>query len=96
MPSQLIVTSRFIRSDTKKSKARRYIEIQNIAAPELGDVYTITLGDRGTIKVSALSYAEAVLRTYGSNENKTDLCEMVKSLYEYYEKASHYFEFLEG
>ena len=78
------------------NNGKKYIEIQNIAAPELGDVYTITLGDHGTIKVSALSFAEAVLRTYSSNENKTDLCEMVKSLYVYFDQSYHYFANLEG
>lgn len=66
-----------------------YAEIKDIGAPDLDTVFTFYFGDSKTVKVSALSFAELVLRT--SQDNSSNLCNMVKALYEYSQAANTYF-----
>ena len=66
-----------------------YAEIKDISAPDLDTVFTFNFGDSKTVKVSALSFAELVLRT--SQDNSSNLCNMVKALYEYSQAANTYF-----
>jgi len=69
-----------------------YVEVRNISAKDLGKTITFNFGTAGTVEVSVLSYAYAILNAYSGNEKKTNICNTVKALYKYYEAANAYFE----
>ncbi|MBR6336491.1 MAG: hypothetical protein IKR76_02060 [Ruminococcus sp.] len=64
---------------TGTKDGKNYVEIPDIAGPELGDDYTVTFGSQGSVKVSALSFAEAALRNYSSDSSKKAPLERVTS-----------------
>lgn len=66
---------------------KRYIEIANIAAKDLDNVYEITFDDGYTIKCSALTYVYEVL----SHESDDSLKTVAKALYSYNQAANAYF-----
>ena len=76
-----------------RSGSRYVVLLENIAAHELGDVYTVTLTDANgvdsTITLSALSYANALLGsdTYGAKE---EVKGSMAAMYEYYKAAVAY------
>ena len=74
------------------TKNKNYVEVRNISAKDLGKTITFDFGTAGTVEVSVLSYAYAILNAYSGNENKTNICNTVKALYKYYEAANEYFE----
>ncbi|SDB57164.1 hypothetical protein SAMN02910317_02978 [Ruminococcaceae bacterium FB2012] len=85
-----------VQFNTGTKGGKNYVEILDIGAPELDEQFTVTFGTLGTVKVSALSFAELALSTYENDESKSELCNMARSLYLYFDAASHYFEYLEG
>ncbi|SDB57205.1 hypothetical protein SAMN02910317_02981 [Ruminococcaceae bacterium FB2012] len=73
-----------------RSGGLNYIEIPDIAAQHLGDKYTVKFGQKGTIKVSALSFAKLVLDA--NNNGTSELCELSRALYKYNIAAKNYFD----
>ncbi len=70
-------------------KDMKYIEIKNIAAANLDKEYTVKVNEDCEIKVTALSYAYAVLNSDTTDEaNKTAM----KALYLYSQAANAYYE----
>lgn len=67
----------------------KYIEIGNIAAANLDKEYTVKADDNCEIKVSALSYAYAVLNSEETDEANKDA---MKALYLYSQAAEAYAE----
>ena len=71
----------------KAGNNMKYVEISNIAAGNLDKVYTVAVNENCEIKVSALSYAYAVLNSDKTDEaNKTAM----KALYLYSKAADAY------
>ena len=73
----------------KKSGSQYYIEVNGIAAKDLGKANetTITGGGKSySIKYSAISYVRTSIK---KNEKTADLC---RAMYKYYVAASEYFE----
>ena len=68
-----------------------YVEIPCIPAQELDDTYSVYLGDKGSVRVSALSYAYLILDAYENVPEKTDICNTVRALYKYNRSAEEYF-----
>ena len=73
------------------SDGKYFVEVPNISAKNLGDKYKVTVSD-GTnswnIDYSAMSYAYKAL---DSNSTSTNLKQLVKALYLYYDAAKTYF-----
>lgn len=76
---------------TGYENGKNYVEIQNIAAQNLDQTYLVTFGEKGSVTVSALTYAYSILRTYSENENKTNICNTVRAMYLYNQAAKAYF-----
>ena len=68
-----------------------YVEIPCIPAQNLDDAYSVAFGDKGSVRVSALSYAYLILDAYENNPDKTDVCNTVRALYKYNRSAEEYF-----
>ena len=68
-----------------------YVEIPCIPAQELDDTYSVDFGDKGSVRVSALSYAYLILDAYENVPEKTDICNTVRALYKYNRSAEEYF-----
>lgn len=71
------------------------VQISNIAAKDLGTLHTLRIiaDAETTVKISALSYAEAVLSSTASKIGKVDIQTMRKAataLYQYYRAAKAY------
>lgn len=74
-----------------KANKDKYIEISNIPAQKLADTYKVVVSDGEnsyTLECCALSYAYIVLKNYDGTGNYTELCELMKALYNYYYAAS--------
>ena len=72
----------------KEKDGYNYLEIANIPANKLNTVYTLFLGSsKRYVKISPLSYCHTVLNKYDSTGTNTDLCNVVKALYQYEEAA---------
>ena len=77
--------------NTGKTLGMSYIEIPDISANDLDEIFTVTTNGT-TVKASALTYAYNTLKTYSEKGEQTDLCNVVKALYKYSEAANKYFE----
>ncbi len=69
----------------------RFIEISDIPAQELDTMFTVYFGNGNTMNVSALGYAYNVLSNYSDDSSRSDLCELMKALYNYNQCAKAYF-----
>ena len=65
-----------------------YIEIENVAAKDLGQVFIYEIGGY-KFSYGAMSYAYSVLSTPETEEN---LINTAKHLYNYYKEAEKYFK----
>lgn len=77
---------------TGKKGGKYYIEIPNIAAPDLDRTFMIVFADEGMVFFSALSFAELILGAYQNNNDKNVVCDMVRALYDYNQAANDYFD----
>ena len=74
------------------SETLHYIEIPNVAAPQLGDNFTVTFGQNGSVEVNALSFAYSALNAYEDTDGSSNLCELSRALYKYNIAAKNYFD----
>ena len=79
----------------KQSNGTYLVQISDIAAKNLGDMHTIKIvaDKESTARISALSYAQAVLNITASQIGKVDIATMnkaVTALYKYYSAAKAY------
>ncbi|MGN0631193.1 MAG: hypothetical protein ACI4JN_07690, partial [Ruminococcus sp.] len=75
-------------TESKNNPGYYYIDIKNISAEKLGEVYTVSInGEDVIIGYSALSYAKKVL---DSSETDDNLKNLVKALYIYNQNALDY------
>lgn len=70
-------------------KDMKYVEIKNIPATQLDKVFEVKAADDGVIKVSALSYACAVLNSENADEANINA---MKALYLYSQAANAYYQ----
>lgn len=75
-------------ADVKQNDNGYYVELTDIAAPELDKVHTVMVGDC-KLNFSALSYAYSVLKNEADTSN--NICKLVKALYSYNYAADMYF-----
>lgn len=87
-PDGIAVKVNGIEAQIKTDSSGKYIEIANIAAKDLNNVYEIKFGDSYTIKCSALTYVYEVF----SRESSEQLKVVAKALYLYNQAANAYFE----
>ncbi len=66
-----------------------YIEIPNISAQDIDKTFSISFGDKGTLNVSALSYAYVILKAH--NNDNSDICNTVRALFKYNQAAEEFF-----
>ena len=78
----------------QQSDGRYRIQIKNIAADKLGDIYEIAISAGGncTVSASALSYVNAVLNSEKESLNNDTAHYAVTALYRYYRATKNYAE----
>ena len=87
-PDGVAVKVNSIENQIKTDSSGKFIEITNIAAKDLDNVYEITIGNSYVIRCSALTYVYEVL----SRERSEQLKVVAKALYLYNQAANAYFK----